>query len=456
MQLVRQCTVELVNAPWLICISSVYSTAISRVYRLAMRHSQSHTPPDRLQIPLSTLLAIQRRVAVATIALVAFVPSTQHAYAQNQLAECLPVLAKDYYSIAEQTKQREDYLKTIDAESWSQLKTSKKTSASLFDLFSFDDSYDKFSEKRDRYLESQKYTRTIEQARQVLSIVTSERAYPAYEACLRTASTGAPLRVWVSSETMESLSVRVRYNNPPGVKSMKLEGWITGGSVERARAGASWNGARRWGVNQEVLLKVNRAPGTAQTTIRVASADGATPVELQMARADGVLRVVYNGSVDVFRQHVRAEQDTPHNDSKSACRDKVGMHDGKWCTSRTIVTLLTAAPRKLKNVGYSQQAGHGCQWSAVPAPARLENEGLRAVGEIHNRGPSCKFIVTADEYETLGAAQCGGEAVTPVVAGVPVALSVRNDCIGIAQISWQGAAAAGAGAIGFGSDGAGS
>src|SRR5690242_15359700 len=81
--------------------------------------------------------------------------------------DCLPVLAKDYYSYAEENKLQTDFLKSIDAESWRELKTSNNLNIiGVFSagLFSLSDDYSTFSAKRDKYLETVHYNRSQQQA----------------------------------------------------------------------------------------------------------------------------------------------------------------------------------------------------------------------------------------------------------------------------------------------------
>lgn len=133
---------------------------------------------------------------------------------QSTVKDCDAVLAKDYYAYAEKASLRADFLKTIDAESWEELRKNQSIGASLFGEFSFSDDYSMFSQKRNTYLQTIHYTRSEDRARSILQITTSERAYPAYEKCLETVGGGPPLRVFASREDMNEIDLRVRYVNP--------------------------------------------------------------------------------------------------------------------------------------------------------------------------------------------------------------------------------------------------
>ena len=60
-----------------------------------------------------------------------------------------------------------------------------------------------FDESRHTYLENLHYSRSQQQAIDILQITASDRAYGAYEACLRTIATGPAFLVWAYSRDNE-------------------------------------------------------------------------------------------------------------------------------------------------------------------------------------------------------------------------------------------------------------
>jgi hypothetical protein len=332
-------------------------------------------------------------------------PFAPHAVAQDSVRDCLPVLAKDYYSFATSSSLNEDFLKSIDSESWQQLQKSNSFNGSGYGI-SISDDYKTFDEKRNKYLESVHYTRSQQQATNILQIATADRAYPAYEACVRSVAGAGGLRVWVSRETMDTIELRVLYRNPPNVRSMGLQGFVTGGVVAQAPKGRLWTSTKRWGVNQETLVLITRSPGTASTTMIVVADDGSGPVSLTSKRADGLLALSHPGTTNVFRQTRSAAVGTPNNnENRGSCPNEVGRSDTGVCISRTSLSITTAVPRFFLN-GTSSCAGGACPWTRG-APATVDNNGLSISTYIDNLGSAVTLNLSANEYEHLGPAQSG-------------------------------------------------
>jgi hypothetical protein len=316
-------------------------------------------------------------------------------------------------------------------------------------LFSGSNTYSKFDEQRNSYLEHAHYSRNKQQALNILQITTGDRAYTAYEACVRSIATGPALVVWASRETMDEIDLRVRYMNAPGSKEMDLYGTVTGGSVEGEPQGVIWSKGgvfthnNRWGVNQERLFVIKRIPGTSETTVTVKAADGSAPFSESFKRADALLTLSYIGTVDALRTTRSASLPSPNNDEKkdSGCANYVGMHDGKYCTSRTTVMITTAAPRFLKNARSSCGGGNPCAYTDPQQPtASISPDQLTASTYIDNWSAPIDVKLFADEYEhlTVGATSCGAEDTIPVVKGQPVLFAaVSKECLPIAVLKWK-------------------
>jgi hypothetical protein len=368
---------------------------------------------------------------------------------QSTVKDCDAVLAKDYYAYAEKVNLKTDFLRSIDSETWQELRKNQSTGVSLFDVFSFSDDYSTFSQKRTKYFETVHYSRSEDQARSILRIATAERAYPAFEMCLQTVGGGPALRVWASRETMDEIDLRVRYVNPAGVKSMTLEGFLENGSVAGAPAGSIWKGKKKWGVNQEFPFVVKRAMGVANTKIVVTAADGSTPVLLNFERADATLLLTYNGTVDVLRQWgMEALQHTPNNDhNRGHCPNEVGHQDGKWCISRTTVTLPTQSPFVLKNPRSSCRGG-GCPWSSSSPVSRPSETS--ASFYLDNWGSAVDAVLNADLYERVAAANCGGDGPIPVTYGQAVVFAAPKECLSLASVKWKLTSAGSEGVVRYG------
>jgi hypothetical protein len=362
----------------------------------------------------------------------------------STVRDCTPVLAKDYYSYAMRNNLQEDFLRSIDNESYKQAKEDITASGSAYGgAFTGDSEYHKFDEDRKKYLENLHYSRSQQQALDILQITTSDRAYTAYEACLRTIATGPALLVWASRETMNEIELRVKYVNAPNVKSIELSGTVEGGRVSGQATGMIWSNrwyspfnANKWGVNEEKAFTIKRTPGSAETNVTVTPSDGSSPVKQTYKRADAILTLSYVGTVPVYRT---ALTDTAHmpdnNENKSSnCPNFVGLHDGRYCTSRTPMKISVQVPMTLRNPTVSCVGS--CGWLTI-GPSSITDNGLTATSYVDNWGSPFIVALRADEYEQLSSTQCGGDQNIPVILGHPVVFSVSKECEPIAQIVWK-------------------
>lgn len=369
------------------------------------------------------------------------------ARAQNTVKDCAPVLEKDYYSYAMKNNLQEDFLRSIDNESYSQdIENIVSKGQAYSNAFSGENDYNKFNEQRNKYLETVHYSRTQQQALDILQITTSERAYSAYESCLRTVAQGPALLVWASRETMNEIFLRVKYVNAASEKGIELYGTVKGGSVAGEPAGMIWSkgpwyspfNGNKWGVNTEKGFTVMRTPGTAETTITVNVSSGAAPFNKTFKRADAVLTLSYVGTTDVARgQLIGRAEDMPDNNERknSGCKNFVGLHDGRYCTSRTPMTIVTAPPLFIKSAKTACNPA-ACGFISI-GPVSLSTDGLTASSYVDNWGSPMQVWLTGEQYEHLSATQCGGDQKIGVILGHPVVLKVAKECQPIAQIFWQ-------------------
>jgi hypothetical protein len=88
----------------------------------------------------------------------AYLSATGCLFAQSSLIkDCNAALNKDYYSYAQQNNLEEDYLRTVDRDTWQKMQEDHSSSGSAgyggFTL-NYGDSYDKFNESREHYFDS--------------------------------------------------------------------------------------------------------------------------------------------------------------------------------------------------------------------------------------------------------------------------------------------------------------
>ena len=371
--------------------------------------------------------------------------SVLRAQASN-VRDCAPVLTKDYYSYAMKNNLQEDYLRSIDEGDYAQAKTDITSKGQAYGgAFSGENDYNKFDESRHTYLENLHYSRSQQQAIDILQITTSDRAYGAYEACLRTIATGPALLVWASRETMNDIELRVKYINGANVKEIELIGTVKGGSVDGQPTGMIWNkgpwyspfNGNKWGVNEEKSFTIKRSAGSSETTVTVKPSDGSSPFQQTFKRADAVLTLSYVGTTDALRGPRSVSGVTPNNNENKSdnCTNKSGKH-GDYCQSRTTLTISTAQPRFLSDAVMGCSDPGNCGWLSM-GPGSVSSDGLVATGYVDNWGSSMGVVLKANEYEHLSSTQCGGDYSVPVILSHPVLLTVVNECQPIAQIKWK-------------------
>ena len=384
----------------------------------------------------------------------AFAMSLLPVYAQrtpSRASDCNAALSKDLYSYASRNNLFEDYLKTIDSETYSKLTQDNQfflEGISQYGPFKVGDDYKSFDEKRSKYLENVHYTRTQQEATDILKLTTSDRAYNAYEACIRAVGTGGGLLVWASQESLEVIDLHVKYANPPSVSSMILTGDVSGGSVAMAPPGKlwpdhtffSWDDPAKWGVNQERVFAVHPEAGVADTKVTVSASDGEPPVVLHFFRADGELMLDFVGVNDVLRQTnaTSAMIGTPNNnENRGGCPNEVGRADGKYCISRTAVSLSVSPPMYLRNAS-ALCAGGGCPWGHFIAPPSFDMDSQRVTAQFDNWGSAVSVFILANVYEHVGTLQCGGpQGPFPVRFKQAVVFHASDDCKPLAVVRWK-------------------
>ncbi len=78
----------------------------------------------------------------------------------TQTANCTPVLAKDYYSYASKNQLSEDYVRSLDEQSYNEIKENNSfnlAALTQYGPFKVGDDYKTFNEKRDQYLLQENY-----------------------------------------------------------------------------------------------------------------------------------------------------------------------------------------------------------------------------------------------------------------------------------------------------------
>ncbi len=390
-------------------------------------------------------------VLIALILSIASIAAADAQRTPSRASDCNAALSKDYYSYASRNNLFSDYLKSIDSETYSKLTQDNQfflEGLTQYGPFKVGDDYKSFDEKRTKYLENVHYTRTQQQATDILKLTTSDRAYNAYETCIRSIGTGGGLLVWASQESLDVIDLHVKYANPPSVTSMILTGDVSGGSVEGAPAGKlwpdhtffTWNDTSKWGVNQERVYAVHPEHGVNDTRVSVKTDNGEPPVTLHFFRADGELMLDFVGVNDVARQLNATSPviGTPNNnENRGGCPNEFGRADGKYCISRTTVSLSVSPPYYLRNAT-AQCSGGGCPWGHFIAQPSFDMDSQRVTAQFDNWGSAVSIFVLANVYEHVNTVQCGGsQGPFPVRFNQAVIFHAADDCKPLAVVRWK-------------------
>lgn len=365
--------------------------------------------------------------------------------ALSQDVDCLGALQLDYYDYAVANNFQDDFLRSLDQQSWQRLRAVGVGTTALFGAgksflgasFSLADDYTTFDQKRSEHLKNVFYSRSRDQALSVLQQTVATREYPAYTRCMQALGTGSPMfSIWATRETLDEVDLDVRYSGADDTQMAPI-GTIEGGSVTGSKAGSLWNKAPSWTTSKrEHHFVVNRDPHVPETTVTLTTEATSMPFVKSFKRADAILTTTYMGTAELPQPAKRrVDVRTPNNnENRGNCPNEVGHHDGKYCTSRTALTLTTTSPHLFKNAKVDCGGG-GCPWGAT-GPVTISPDGLTASGYVDNWGSSVTATLTADEYETISAGQCGAESSVPVIQGKQVLIGIRKECLPIALIKW--------------------
>jgi len=407
---------------------------------------------------------VDMKILVLAFSTVTLIWNAAPTMAQSRISDCDAALSKDYYSYASKKNLFEDYLKSIDQETYSKLTQNNKfflEGISQYGPFKVGDDYSSFDEKRNKYLETVHYTRTREEAINIIQLTTSERAYTAYESCLRTIGEGGGLLVWASKEGPDLIDLHVKYANPANVKSILLTGDLSGGTVAGAPSGKVWpdhsllhlSDPAKWGVNQEKVFAVRPEPGVTDTRITVRPDDGAAPIILHFRRADAELTLDFVGTHDVLR-HLNQSSPTvvspDNNENRGNCPNMVGRDSGKYCISRTPVSFSVAPPLFLKDAT-GLCTGGGCPFGSWSHVAAVDVGEQSATAAFDNHGSAVSLAILVNIWEHVGKDQCGGtQGPLPIRFGQSVVFSASDECMPIAVLHWKRSVGDDQGVMAFG------
>lgn len=122
-------------------------------------------------------------------------------------------------------------------------------------FFSMNDDNSQFDEKRTKYLNDQHYHRSESDAKRLITLTTSDRAFQAYEACLKSLPMSSGLLVWASKISMSSIILEVKYINPPGTRNVKLSSVLVGGKVAGVPTGQLWRQLSGTNFSKTVIIE---------------------------------------------------------------------------------------------------------------------------------------------------------------------------------------------------------
>lgn len=369
-------------------------------------------------------------------------------------SDCQGALAKDYYRYASSSSLNLDWLQSIDRETYeSAQKNNNFSFLGMFTggAFNMSDDFSQFDQKRSKYLSTNHYTRSESEAKQIVSLTTSDRAYEAYEACLRTIGGGGGVLVWASKVTINRIDLVVRWAGQPGRKSARLYGMVIGGHVIGQANGKIWKSLRLTPLQERPFTIIPNL-GESETTIRVQDEFGDPVTSVTFERADGIITLLYKGSSELLRvPHYTAvgPLSPDNNNNKGGCPRNVGRDQGGFCKSSTQMSFSVAAPLFLKNA-VGGAIGGGAPWSQPYSGPTISADGLTVAYSQANWGSPINPTVTVDIYEHITPDTCGVPTIIPVIFGQQVVLSSTQDCGSLANVQWKTLASGNSGVVVFG------
>jgi hypothetical protein len=355
---------------------------------------------------------------------------------------CAFALFSDYYIYALKNNLQDDILRLVNAEDWYALQQSPAEAvfftsgrAFLGGAYPLGDDYQTFDQKRTAHFKNILYDRNIQQAADIIQLTMGDRSYDSFSDCIRRQLSMPTLKAWASRETTTEIEVHVKYIGPHS-RGVDVKGALSGGSVIGAAQGSLFQQAIHLRKNEEHVITIHRNKGgDGQVHIELNASDGSTSL-LNYKRADAILSVQFNGTFEVLREaNHRVEAHTPNNnENRGSCEHEVGHRDGKYCTSRTTVSVSAAEHRFLKNARF-ECAGFGCPWTQA-GTIQFSPDQSSVSASLDNWGSAVQAILIVDEYEKISAQECAGTGSIPVIYDRPVLLAVTKECLPVAYIKW--------------------
>lgn len=153
--------------------------------------------------------------------------------------------------------------------------------------------------------------------------------------------------------------------------------------------------------------------------------------------ADAVLTLTFEGAGEkLVRTGAKQTVRTPdNNENRGGCPREVGREDGRYCISRTPVTLATTTPGFWRNARLSC-SGSGCPYSRNGGPD-ISTDGLTATAYIDNWGSAVDFTLTADEYSSVTPQSCGSDVSKKASTVQAAHFDIPRECVDLAYIRWS-------------------
>jgi hypothetical protein len=354
------------------------------------------------------------------------------------IQQCALALQQDLYKYSSSVSLKEDFLRTVNEETYKQMQKDLHTWGSYFKVIEGGLDYKQFDENRRKYFETVHYKRDYDSALAIVWLTTKPRAYASYDKCLETLADGPALKLWVESEDPSSMVVKISYRPPVGGTPITLSGTVQGGQVSGVPTGKLFK-TRKLTTTWEHRVNVVRTVGTPTTVVTIAPSRYSAPQIWRSTRSDGWIEVVTEGNAEAVVGRREAKVLTENNDGRDEdknCRSKVGAVDG-FCLSGNRSSIQAEATQFFTDAT-SRCEGSGCSWTrSVAASISADGRTLGIYGE--NWGPVATLFAIANLHQRYGTngASCGSAARIPVIVGQPVVLTTNSACKPIAVVSYS-------------------
>lgn len=336
-------------------------------------------------------------------------------YSQAQCAECQAALIKDQVKSSESSFEKLDILNTIEKESYELLKKKTENHVSggleIFDILGFNasstNSYEDFSEKRDRYFQQNAFSSTRKWNKDYNSVSTSPVAYSAYSECVKLCFTNSPNLVavygYVVYEDSMQINVKVKYQTN-GLGKDSVDAYVSVDNATVIYDGDEDNGnwTYTFHKNEEIGLIIKRKDKFKVSTLTIRANEGNV---YQYASLYERRKAAINISAKVRYSKVSSSMVFDHIESATVRSTDLHNQPGTCKCTITLPNLSYGEKyRNFSGIICSQDNQGACGWNfgsgfCIPSIS-VNGDSTQAKVVFNTASRSCEWMWKADVYRS--------------------------------------------------------